>query len=260
MADALFTQLDDGTYLPQDPARGPWSRGSLHGGPVAALVGGALEPLLEELHPARVTVEFLRPVPMKPLKLTAEVTQPGSRVRRASVRLATKGGTLLATGTAVGIRRADLVVPASPQSEPPPPLPAADDDASQALAEDYTAFHNTGVRHRYVRGGFLELGPATDWVTFGVPVVEGLEPTPLQRVMGASDCGNGISRLATFDEMTFINPDLTVHLHRLPVGEWIALEAATVLEGHGIGLAQSALWDEQGPLGRALQSLLVEGR
>jgi len=57
----------------------------------------------------------------------------------------------------------------------------------------------------------------------------------------------------------FINPDLTVYLHRLPVGEWVCLEALTTVEPHGIGLAESRLWDEHGPLGRALQSLLLEG-
>ena len=76
--------------------------------------------------------------------------------------------------------------------------------------------------------------------------------------MGAADFGNGISRMALFEELLFINPDLTVYLHRLPVGEWVALDASTHLEQHGVGLAQSALWDVQGPLGRSLQSLLLD--
>jgi hypothetical protein len=93
-----------------------------------------------------------------------------------------------------------------------------------------------------------------------VPVLAGEAPSPLQRVMSAADFGNGISRVVEFTEAVFINPDLTVHLHRLPVGEWVCLQASSRLEGAGVGLAQSALWDEQGPLGRSLQSLLVEAR
>ena len=104
------------------------------------------------------------------------------------------------------------------------------------------------------------MGPASDWIRLAVPVLPGEVPSPLQRVMGAADFGNGISRVVEFTEAVFINPDLTVHLHRLPVGEWVCLQAASRLEGAGVGLAQSALWDEQGPLGRALQSLLVEAR
>jgi hypothetical protein len=117
-----------------------------------------------------------------------------------------------------------------------------------------------GVEHRFVRGTFEQVGPATDWIRLRVPVIAGEPTTPLQRVLGAADFGNGISRLSDFATTLFINPDLTVHLHRLPAGEWVCLEAVTRLEGHGVGLAQSALWDETGPLGRSLQSLLVEGR
>jgi hypothetical protein len=56
----------------------------------------------------------------------------------------------------------------------------------------------------------------------------------------------------------FINPDLSIHLHRYPEGEWVALDAMTYAEAHGVGLAQSALHDERGRIGRSLQSLLVD--
>lgn len=55
-----------------------------------------------------------------------------------------------------------------------------------------------------------------------------------------------------------MNPDLTVHLHRHPTGEWVALDAATNAESVGVGLATSSLPDERGPIGRAVQSLLVD--
>jgi hypothetical protein len=51
-----------------------------------------------------------------------------------------------------------------------------------------------------------------------------------------------------------------VHLHRLPAAEWVCLDATTLAEPNGIGLADSALHDEHGPLGRALQTLLVRER
>jgi hypothetical protein len=64
--------------------------------------------------------------------------------------------------------------------------------------------------------------------------------------------------LARQDRWQFINPDLTVALHRLPAGEWVCLEAETTVEPHGIGQAVSRLWDEDGRLGWALQSLILE--
>jgi acyl-CoA thioesterase len=90
--------------------------------------------------------------------------------------------------------------------------------------------------------------------------VAGEDTTPYQRVAAAADFGNGISSLADFESLTYINPDLTIALHRLPIGEWVCLDAASRLETHGVGFAESALFDEQGRIGRSIQSVLVEAR
>ena len=76
----------------------------------------------------------------------------------------------------------------------------------------------------------------------------------------AADTGNGASATLDLARYIFINVDLTVHLHRLPAGEWVCLDAITVPEPSGVGLADSALYDERGPIGRALQSLVVRER
>ena len=91
-------------------------------------------------------------------------------------------------------------------------------------------------------------------------MVAGEEPTPLQRVMAAADFGNGVSHVLAFEDHVFINPDLTVHLAREAVGEWIALDARTVLGPAATGLAESTLFDAEGRLGKAVQSLLVDAR
>jgi acyl-CoA thioesterase len=58
----------------------------------------------------------------------------------------------------------------------------------------------------------------------------------------------------------FVNSDLTINLLRRPVGEWICLDARTQLSSLGGGLAESALYDEVGLIGRATQSLFVRKR
>jgi hypothetical protein len=121
------------------------------------------------------------------------------------------------------------------------------------------AFHAHAVDHRFVAGGFDRPGPATDWIRLRVPVVAGEPPSPLMRVAAAADFGNGVSWLVSpGDGWLSINPDLTIHLHREPAGEWVCLEAVTALGATGVGMAESRLWDEHGPIGRAVQSLLVE--
>jgi hypothetical protein len=51
-----------------------------------------------------------------------------------------------------------------------------------------------------------------------------------------------------------------VHIHRLPEGEWVCLDAVTLPERTGIGMADTRLFDERGSLGRAVQTLLVAPR
>jgi hypothetical protein len=75
-----------------------------------------------------------------------------------------------------------------------------------------------------------------------------------------ADSGNGISNVLPIGEWLFINPELTVHLHRYPTGEWLAVDALTTLSRGGAGLAESRLHDLDGPVGRAAQALLVARR
>ena len=63
-----------------------------------------------------------------------------------------------------------------------------------------------------------------------------------------------------FADWIFLNPDLTLHLARPPAGEWIGLDAVTVPSDQGMGMAESAVYDEKGRLGRAVQSLLLQRR
>ncbi len=150
--------------------------------------------------------------------------------------------------------------PHRPDRDPgAPPGPDGGYDSAPPIG-DYRAFHSAGAQLLYVKGHFARRGPATVWVRLAVPVVPGEEPTPLQRVAAAADFGNGVSSELDFAHHLFINPDLTVYLHRPAVGEWVCIDASTTIGIPGVGVAQSALWDVHGPIGRSLQSLLVEPR
>jgi hypothetical protein len=261
---SLFEPADGGAWLPTDWARGPWSPEALHGGPVAALLAGALEAAGDEgaagpVQPARLSVELLRPVPLAPLSLRTTLTRPGRKVQLVDAALATADGTVVATARLLRVHDVDVDAPATHDGSGGPPPPSADSVPMQHQIP-YPGFHSHGVEHRFVRGSFAEPGPATDWIRLRVPVLPDTEPTPLQRVAAAADFGNGVSRVTDFTALLFINPDLTIHLHRLPAGEWVCLEAVTWMEGRGLALAESRLWDEGGPIGRSLQSLLIDDR
>ena len=105
-----------------------------------------------------------------------------------------------------------------------------------------------------------ELGPARVWMRLRHPLVAGQETTTLARLAATADFGNGVSASLPFDRFLFINADLSIHLHRHPRGEWIGLDARTVLQAGGTGLAESVLHDLEGPVGRGFQTLVVGPR
>jgi len=255
---ALFTVEAPGVWRPTDAARGPWTPDALHGGPVAALLAHAALPLLDDLMPARLTVEIVRPVPVDSLTVHARLTRPGRRVRGVVASMVA-GETEVATASLVAIRNAPIPAPEQP-TPPPPPGPETGRPAIFTWGGSYEALHNFGVEHSFVAGGLDEVGPATDWIRLHVPLVEGEPVHPFERVAVAADFGNGVSRIVDFEQLLFINPDLTVHVHRLPEGEWVCLDAHTRIGPNGVGVAASDLYDERGPIGNALQSLVVDVR
>lgn len=262
MATALF-EPDASFVVPTDLARGPWSPQALHGGPPSGLLAQRVEQAEggDGMQVARITIELLRPVPVAPLAVETTLLRPGRKVQLVGASL--RAGTVeVARATALRIRTADLPVPAGLSVGAPPPGPEAGrpgESAWKNVIDDYPAFHNQGVEHRFVAGGFDRPGPATDWIRLRVPLVAGEATGPLARTVAVADFGNGVSWvLPRQDRWRFINPDLTVGLHRLPAGEWVCLEAETAVEDNGIGQTVSRLWDQRGRLGYALQSLILE--
>jgi acyl-coenzyme A thioesterase PaaI-like protein len=282
-ATSLFVPVDIGVaegggdvWEPTDLSRGPWDPGACHGGAPAALITRELErvawPSTREgdatipMRLARVTIELVRPVPTRPLRISAEVVRPGRKVGLLEATLSTvDDGAVVAMARALRIRTADVALhdggpggaAAHGLDDVAPPLPPTASDVDTAMA-DYVGFHNGGTEHRFVRGSFHVPGPVFDWIRLAVPVVPDEEPSPWQRASAAADFGNGIASSVGFGEGLFINPDLTVHLWREPVGEWIGMESVMRTSNTGIGLSDSAMWDQQGRIGRGNQSLLLD--
>ena len=120
--------------------------------------------------------------------------------------------------------------------------------------------YHTGVECRFVLGSFDTPGAATVWMRLRQPLIEGEELDPLTRVLAVADSGNGVSSTLDIRTHLFINVDLTVNLHRLPSGDWVCLDSLTIPDRRGIGLSDSSLFDQDGPIGRATQALLVAAR
>ncbi len=259
-AEAFYVRDGEG-FESTDLTRGPWDESSQHAGPPSALLGRALDGAgrLEHAQLARVTYEILRPVPIGRLEATAEVVRPGRSVELVEGSLSHAGETVI-RARAWRIRTTDVDLGAHVPTEPAP-LP----DPDGATVKDFFPVawdrgYHTAMEVRFVAGGFLEAGPAQAWLRMRVALIEGEEPTPRDRVLVASDTGNGISAALDYHRYLFINTDLTVNLRRLPAGEWVGLDAVTYAGAHGVGLSDTSLHDEAGMIGRATQALLIAER
>jgi len=200
---------------------------------------------------ARITYDINRPVPIAELTVTASVVRQGRSVSliEAAIEPYMRCRALL-------IREAEGAAPSIAHS----PLLFHDAVPKEFFPVPYAVGYHTSMEVRFAEGSFVEPGPATCWMRARMPLVEGEAMSPLCRVLIAADSGNGVSNVLDFAKHVFINADLTVHLVRYPVGEWVCLQAATSVDSYGIGLADTALYDEEGRIGRAAQSLFVNPR
>lgn len=254
---SFFQSLGEGHFLATRHTTGPWDAGAQHAGPPSALLARAVEQVAprDDVMVARMTVEILGAVPVAELHLSARLTRPGRSVELVEASLSAAGREV-ARASAWRIRRTTgTQVP----SRLPAPLPLPGEQP-EVHPEGWVEGYLQAMEWRWAAGDFTQAGPATVWGRMRHPLVDEEEPSPLQRVMALADSGNGISSELDPRRWWFINPELTVHLHREPVGEWVCLDAATTITEGGVGLATSVLSDQEGPLGVGAQSLLVGPR
>jgi acyl-coenzyme A thioesterase PaaI-like protein len=251
---------------PSEQARGPWDPRALHGGAPAALITAAFERLQPgaELRFARLGFEFLRPIPLAPLTLTTRIVRPGRRVQELAGELHADLGSgtheLICRASGLRVQEIPADVPASePAGEAMSP-PDAGKPVRFALNDsDEAGFAASAMEMRWLDDP-RALGPGRVWMRLRHPLLPGQALTPLARLAATADFGNGVSAALPFDRFLFINADLTIHLQRPPRGEWIGLDARTLLPTGGTGLAESVLHDVHGPVGRAFQTLVVQSR
>ena len=256
--DAFFVR-DGARLVATALTRGPWSNEHQHGGPPAALLAGAIERAGDDaadFRLVRVTVEFLRPVPIAPLDLSTEMVRAGKQAQRVGASLSA-GGVEVARALGLRLRRRRLDL-AEPHGAPPLPHPDTLSPYRFSFFRHEVAYH-TAIEMRIARGTWAK-GPVDAWMRPLFPLVGGESTSACERVLILADAESGVCPPLEPDRWTFLNPDLTVYFGREPRGEWVGLQIVSEAHADGTGLAQSALSDLEGPFGRAAQSLVVAPR
>jgi hypothetical protein len=255
MSDAFYEPLGEGRFRSTKHSTGPWSAQTQHLGPPSALLARALEALPAEqpMLLARLTVEILGPVPVAEVSVTAGVERPGRSVELLGAELSADGRTVARARAWRHVRSNTSAVAVDVDE----PLAPPETGESMHRPENWGSGYLDAMEWRALAGHLGKPGPATVWARQSVDLVSGERPTGLQRVFVVADSGNGASGRLDPLEWLFINSELTVHLYREPAGEWIGLDATTVIGPDGVGTAFSVLHDLTGPVGRGAQALLV---
>ncbi len=258
MADSFYVPLGDGRWQATVHTTGPWDAQAQHAGPPSALLGRAMqecEPRADMMI-ARFTCEILGPIPVGEVSLAVRRARPGRSVELLESALSA-GGREVARASAWRVLRTGADPVPSRQAVPeqgPDRIPAVSPPAH--WGDGYLS----AIEWRAIRGGFTMPGPASVWGRMRYPLLPDEAPSPLERVLVIADSGNGASWELDINRWHFINPELTVHLHREAAGEWICLDAQTTVSPGGAGLASSVLSDFDGTVGIGAQSLLVAPR
>ncbi len=257
MLDSYFTTKDGVWFEPTAYSRGPWDKDACHAGPPTSLLVRAMERLVPGPRLARISVDLMRPVPMVGFRVQAEVRRPGRSVTYTEAEIFDEER-IYARAFGMHMRQLEGFEVTTAETE----RPAFADAVPGSFPVRDTAHGLVSiidsVEVRYDPAGSIgQGGPTTMWMRSNMPILADEEPTPFQKICPLADSGNGISYNEYLDKVLFLNPDLTVSLHREPAGDWFCSRSVSHWQPNGTGMTDSELFDANGPVGRAVQSLLL---
>jgi hypothetical protein len=253
--DAFFRRQGD-VYIGNDAARGPWSAEACHAGPVTGVIAGVAERLVSDKQLVRLTLVFQRPVPIAGFRVEAAIGRTGRAASSSSLTLNDLEGRVCVR--AFGMHLAVYPAEDFPTATIPSPVfqEAVRGDFLLKRAAHGLKFFGNSVEVAYPPGDSGKPGPSTSWMRTPA-IVDGEQSSPFQSICPIADCGNGISRNSELTDNSFVNSDLTVTVFRAPESDWLASRAVSFWEPNGIGMSQATLFDTRGPVGAALQTLIV---
>jgi hypothetical protein len=235
-----FFTRDGDDFLPTAVANGPWDPKSLHGRVIIGLLGFVIEQRhgADDFVPARLTVDMFRLPNIRIRVVEAGFVSGGIAMARASCQLLRK------TENPLG------KVWSPPNWDAPPPV------AITAPTDPKLGMHGKWTT-RPIVGAMGSLGPRRLWMSEVRELVAGTPLTPFVRVAVAADFASPFAN-AGDQGLGFINSDVTLYLHRLPVTRWIGFEVVNHHATDGVAVGECWLYDEHGPIGTSTVAALAQ--
>jgi hypothetical protein len=254
----LTTDGDFHLFDSTDGTRSNWTPDIQHGSPPLALLTKHIEDLAAgtPLRIGRVTLDILGAIPVSTVKVRAWVERPGTRISMMTAEMLAERP----DGSWRAVARVSAWLIATSETR----------DAATDRYAPLVEGEAVPVPHSWEGAtGYLETvdwrrqrtddgADAVVWLAPLVPLIDGEETTPLQRLAMVVDSANGAGAVLDPKAFVFMNTDTTVHLHRLPAGNDFALRARGSIGPDGIGVTTAELFDRQGFIGTSAQTLLVQ--
>lgn len=264
MIDCLYRRVDTtgefSVFDSTDGTRSNWDPEIQHGSPPLALMTKLIEETAGDsgLRIGRLTLDILGAIPVARVWVRALVERPGTRISLLVAEMSAErpdgGRRTVARVTAWLLATSDTADAATDRY---PPLVERE---SVAVPHDWVGakgYLETVSWRRQPQTG--ESGNVV-WMSPLVPLVDSEPTTALQRLAMVVDSANGAGAALDPSRFVFMNTDTAVHLHRLPSGSDFALRARGSIGPDGIGVTTADLFDRQGFIGTAAQTLLVQRR
>ena len=254
MTNQPFFTRDQDAYIPTDAARGPWDPKSLHGRVIMGLLAFAIEQRhgADDFVPARLTVDMFRLPNLSPIIVKTRLVRDGLRIRVIEADFFS-AGVAMARASCQLLRKTERPqgnVWSPPNWEVPAPgdIPKPEDPR--------LGMHGKWTT-RPIVGAMGTVGPRRLWMSEVRDLVEGAALTPFVRVAVAADFASPFAN-AGDQGLGYINSDVTLYLHRLPVKEWIGFEVVNHHASDGIAIGECWLYDEQGAIGTSTIAALAQ--
>ena len=257
--DSYFVRLSGGRFQPTRHTGGGWSPEEQHVSPMAGLLTHAIDRHVadrgaDELVTARITFDILGTIAIEAFDVRVETVRAGRTIELLEA-IAEARGRPVVRARAWRLIRTDTTEVAGGH---PNRLPAPDDLAAWPLSLLWPGGYIASLDYRPVEPAAP--GRATAWVRTPLDLVAGEAASELARFIALVDTANGIAVRVPPGTWFYPNVDLSIHLYRQPGGEWVGLDTEVVFGPTGQGLTSTVLHDQDGPVGRAEQTLTIRPR
>jgi hypothetical protein len=253
--EPFFRRIGE-TYQPTPSSRGPWSPTSLHGRVVAGLLAHAVEQRYgePEFMPARFTIDMYRLPDLSAAEVSVTPIREGRRIKVIDAEYSV-GGVSMARATCVFLRKSENpegAVWTPPNWDAPKPANITPpDDPRRSMGGMWATLP--------ISGGFGTVGVKKQWMSELRDLAPGEAFTPFTRVAIAADFASPFANSGD-KGLGWINSDITLYLHRLPVTQWIGFEVKNHGATDGVAIGECWLYDEQGPIGTSSVMALAQRR